>query len=210
VVIFDNRGMGKSTSTSGIYRMKDLADDAAAVLEEAGVRCAGVFGISMGGMIALELALRHPERVGALVLGATFAGYLRSKKPRLRATGALARANFNTRRGTLDVESFAYALVSDAHFAENPKGFAEWLASRPMASERGRPPRRGHLAPRHRAPPRAAPRADADPLGLRSIATFHSGGPAHQSSGTHGHASGRSVPKTRTTRNQALARASDA
>ena len=56
------------------YRMRDLASDAAAVIEAAGFRSAHVFGISMGGMIAQELALAHPELVRTLTLGCTYCG----------------------------------------------------------------------------------------------------------------------------------------
>src|SRR6266851_2267972 len=58
VIVFDNRGTGRSTRRGWKYRMSQLADDAAAVLDAAGVPSAHVFGISMGGMIAQELALR--------------------------------------------------------------------------------------------------------------------------------------------------------
>ena len=74
VITFDNRGAGRSTTPEPGYTMADLADDAAAVLSALGVAAAHVFGFSMGGMVALNLVLRHPERVRGLVLGCTSAG----------------------------------------------------------------------------------------------------------------------------------------
>ena len=73
VVLVDNRGVGRSGKPAGQYTTSQMADDALAVLDALGIRRAHVVGISMGGMIAQELALSHPERVGGLVLAATYA-----------------------------------------------------------------------------------------------------------------------------------------
>jgi pimeloyl-ACP methyl ester carboxylesterase len=71
VIRVDNRGSGYSRFVPTPFTIADLADDVAAVLDEADVRRAIVAGMSMGGIIAQEFALRHPDRLAGLVLIAT-------------------------------------------------------------------------------------------------------------------------------------------
>ena len=74
VLVCDNIGAGLSSKPDRPYTMAQMADYAAAVMDAAQVKEAYVVGLSMGGMIAQEIALRHPARVSALVLGCTHCG----------------------------------------------------------------------------------------------------------------------------------------
>jgi 3-oxoadipate enol-lactonase len=79
VLTFDNRGTGESTATK-VASISDMARDALAVLDAAGVEKAHVYGVSLGGVVAQQVALEAPERVTSLVLGCT--GILSADKPR--------------------------------------------------------------------------------------------------------------------------------
>ena len=74
VVTFDNRGVGETDMPEApAYPTSQMADDAAAVLEHLAIPRAHVVGHSMGGTIAMELAIRHPQRVRSLGLCGTWA-----------------------------------------------------------------------------------------------------------------------------------------
>ena len=74
VILFDNRGVGQSTVPAAPFTVRDMAEDAAALLDALGVPRSLVYGASMGGMIAQELVLAHPDRVRGLLLGMTSCG----------------------------------------------------------------------------------------------------------------------------------------
>lgn len=92
----DTRGHGASDVVGGDYSMSDLADDVLAVMDAAAVEVAAVAGVSLGGMIAMELSLVAPARISALVLICTTAAMDRQmwsdrvQKVRSEGTGAIA------------------------------------------------------------------------------------------------------------------------
>ena len=90
VVVFDNRGTGRSGVPPGPYTTGQMADDAASLLRALGIPRAHVLGVSLGGMIAQEVALRHPDRVEGLVLGCTGPGGGLSVRPPPEAMAAFA------------------------------------------------------------------------------------------------------------------------
>ena len=74
VLVYDSRGVGRTDKPDTTYSMGMMVDDAAGLLERLGIAAAHVYGVSMGGMVAQELALRYPKLVSSLVLGATTCG----------------------------------------------------------------------------------------------------------------------------------------
>jgi len=90
VLAFDNRGAGLTDKPAGPYSMPMMADDTAGLMDALGIESAHIYGISMGGMIAQELALRHPQKVKALVLGCTTPGGPNSVPKPQQTTAELA------------------------------------------------------------------------------------------------------------------------
>jgi 3-oxoadipate enol-lactonase len=109
IIALDNRGTGGSDKPDTPYSTELMADDALAVLRDAGETSAHWFGLSMGGMILQQLAIHHPEAVRSLILGATHCG---GERPPPASTAAAPRVEGRLRR---------YANLYDATFiAEHP------------------------------------------------------------------------------------------
>lgn len=95
VVSFDNRGVGESDKPADQWTMRDMADDAIAVMDAVGMPSAHVVGTSMGGMIAQELGLAYPDRVHTLMLIATHSGGPNVVPPTREAANALFNPDRN-------------------------------------------------------------------------------------------------------------------
>jgi len=104
VIAYDHRGHGSSDAPAGEYAMADLADDAARLLRELDTGPVVWIGLSMGGMVGQELALRHPTLVGALVLANTTSAYP-------EATRAVWRQRIDTVREQ-GIEAIADAVMA--------------------------------------------------------------------------------------------------
>jgi 3-oxoadipate enol-lactonase len=81
VVTFDNRGIGRSDKPDAPYSISLMADDAIGLMDGIGIYRAHILGISMGGMIAQDIALRYPQRVHGLILACTHCGGERAVRP---------------------------------------------------------------------------------------------------------------------------------
>jgi 3-oxoadipate enol-lactonase len=74
LILFDNRDAGLTSASSRTYNISDLADDAAGLLDALSIPKSHVFGVSMGGAIAQQFALKYPHKLDKLILGCTLAG----------------------------------------------------------------------------------------------------------------------------------------
>ncbi|MBC8443896.1 MAG: alpha/beta fold hydrolase, partial [Deltaproteobacteria bacterium] len=74
VIVFDNRGAGRSDKPNMEYSIRLFAEDTAALMAVLDIPDASILGVSMGGYIAQELAINHPDRVRKMILGCTSCG----------------------------------------------------------------------------------------------------------------------------------------
>jgi pimeloyl-ACP methyl ester carboxylesterase len=123
VLAIDNRGTGKSDKPWAPWSMATMADDVIAVLDHAGVETACVVGISMGGMVAQHVALRHPSRTSGLVLLATTAGFLMGALPEAAALGRLLSLPLG---GPRAAKNLTRLLLPKAKWDRAREIFREW------------------------------------------------------------------------------------
>jgi pimeloyl-ACP methyl ester carboxylesterase len=124
VVLLDNRGVGRSDAPPPPYSTARMAADVAAVLDDAAVERTHVFGMSLGGMIAQQVALLYADRVERLVLGCTTHGGRRATRNSWRSALAILRAS---RMPPREAAYFmAPHLISTEAMEAHPERIEEW------------------------------------------------------------------------------------
>lgn len=128
VIIFDNRGTGRTDKPETPYTMEMMAADAKGVLDAVGVEKANVLGVSLGGMIAQEFALDYPERVINLILGCTSCGGTHAIPPTPESTAFLInpeRAKLSLEQRARDTAPF---LWTQQYIDEHPEAVDTYVA----------------------------------------------------------------------------------
>ncbi len=135
-IAVDYRDTGDSDPVSEPYTIADLADDAAFVLDALGVQRAHVVGVSLGGYVGLQMALRHPERVEKLVLVTTSATYI---PPGPEMMAQMRQLQQDQRLEVGERMQRVLALVTaPGYFANHPQDWdriAQWARYRPQRQE---------------------------------------------------------------------------
>ncbi len=125
VITYDSRGVGQSDKPDMPYSMRILAEDAAGLVHKLGIRSAHVYGVSMGGMVAQELALRYPELVATLILGATTCGGAHA----VTASHEIVERLFSimTLPAKEAIQVSTSATFSHAFVEQHPEEIRQWL-----------------------------------------------------------------------------------
>jgi 3-oxoadipate enol-lactonase len=128
VLTFDQRGSGLSDKPDMEYSIALLADDTAALMDHVGFSAAHIIGVSMGGTIAQELALRHSHKVRSLVLGCTTAGGPHA----IRIGGGAFTAAYSMQPMSAEERgrALAEAAFTKGYIAQHPEIIPAMIAAR--------------------------------------------------------------------------------
>jgi len=126
VVVFDNRGSGRSDKPDIEYSMKMFADDTVSLMDALNIKRAHILGISMGGTIAQELVLNYPERVEKLILCSTNCGFSKSALPLPEALKIMMQPREESTPEEITRKSMS-ARLTEKFIKENPKVIEECI-----------------------------------------------------------------------------------
>jgi 3-oxoadipate enol-lactonase len=135
-IAVDCRDTGDSEPASEAYTIADLADDAASMLAALGVQQAHVVGVSLGGYVALQMVLRHPEQVEKLVLVSTSATYI-PPSPEMMAQMEQLQQDQHVEAGER-MQRILALVTAPGYFANHTQDWdriAEWARYRPQRQE---------------------------------------------------------------------------
>ena len=138
IVAHDQRGLGQTAKPDVPYTMADYADDAAALLEHVGWDRAHVLGVSFGGMVGQELALRHPDRIDRLVLCCTSSGGAGGASYPLHELAKLGPDEYMTR--VLEIGDTRWSSAQAGRDAARFEKVVEFMKKRQLIPEDGEDP----------------------------------------------------------------------
>lgn len=127
VIVFDNRGIGKTDRSPEPYTIATMADDTVGLLDHLGIDKAHVLGMSLGGPVAQDIAINYPDRVKKLILVCSMAGGegARLHPDMLRALGM----EDSSRRVDFRKVDFLQIMKATVALAFNSRSLAESLAA---------------------------------------------------------------------------------
>ena len=130
VILFDNRGTGRSDKPDAEYSIKTMGDDTAGLMDALNISRAHVFGMSMGGYITQELAINYPDRVLSLILGSTGCGgskgfHGKEWGPMLRS---IASGNLPEMSPEFMGKMLSFGFTSK-YISENREALIKWYSS---------------------------------------------------------------------------------
>lgn len=115
VIIFDNRGIGRTDKSGEPYTIKTMAEDVIGLMDYLNIDKAHILGLSLGGMVAQEIGISYPERVIKLVLGSTFANReVNDIQPRLMEALGIREGSTNVDVSNIDFRKLMNFMVSAA------------------------------------------------------------------------------------------------
>jgi len=124
LLMFDNRGAGRTDISNSEYTIRLLADDTAGLMNTSGISKAHILGISMGGMIAQELVLNYPKKVAKLVLCSTYSGGSKAVQPSQKVSEMLT-ADLSTMSPEEYYRKIYLPLVYTENFTEKNPDFVK-------------------------------------------------------------------------------------